>query len=153
MSKSWCRLQGAALDRHSTCCASGKLDACGACDGPAKAVDVQNVCCASGVLDGNGYCCQSGLLDECGVCDGQSTACALRAVVDVQVSASMVMRFSMTLYLRFNCPRTAIGSTRQVDIAASEMSHTTKEATEVLYCLLSDQSHSWGHRHLHICSR
>ncbi len=50
---------------------------------------MQNVCCTSGVLDGDGYCCQSGLLDECGVCDGQSTACALRAVVDVQVSASM----------------------------------------------------------------
>ncbi|CAL5224259.1 g6916 [Coccomyxa viridis] len=81
-----CCGQGALLDRHSTCCISGKLDACGACGGPARAVDVQNVCCNSGVLDGDGYCCQSGLLDECGVCDGQSTACALRAVVDVQVS-------------------------------------------------------------------
>lgn len=79
-------LQGAALDRHSACCTSGKVDACGVCDGPAKAVDVQGACCSSGVLDGDGYCCASGLLDECGVCDGQSTACALRAVFDVQVS-------------------------------------------------------------------
>lgn len=82
-------LQGAVLDRHSTCCTSGNVDACGTCDGPAKAVDVQNTCCSSGVDDGDGYCCQSGLLDECGVCDGQSTACALHAVVDVQVRPSM----------------------------------------------------------------
>ena len=79
-------LQGAVLDRHSACCASGILDACGACGGPARAVDVQNVCCSSGQLDGDGYCCQSGLVDECGVCDGQSTACRLLAVLDVQVS-------------------------------------------------------------------
>ena len=96
-------MQGAVLDRHSTCCTSGKLDACGACDGPAQAVDVQNVCCSSGVLDGDGYCCQSGLLDECGVCDGQSTACALRAVVDVQVSASMPLSSSVSLVLIFRC--------------------------------------------------
>ena len=89
------------LDRHSTCCTSGRLDACGACDGPARAVDVQNACCSSGVLDGDGYCCQSGLLDECGVCDGQSTACALRAVVDVQVSASLLFRSSISMVLIF----------------------------------------------------
>ena len=90
---SWCKLaelllQGAVLDRHSACCAGGTLDACGACGGSARAVDVQNVCCSSGELDGDGYCCQSGLVDECGVCDGQSTACALSAVLDVQVSVT-----------------------------------------------------------------
>lgn len=87
----WVHLQGAVLDRHSACCTSGVVDACGECHGPAKAVDVQNACCTSGVLDGDGYCCASGLLDECGVCDGQSRACALRAVVDVQVSTAALM--------------------------------------------------------------
>ena len=89
--------QGAALDRHSACCAGGSLDACGACGGPARAVDVQNVCCASGELDGEGYCCQSGLVDECGVCDGQSTACALLAVLDVQVSMDTCAAMCMPL--------------------------------------------------------
>lgn len=35
-------LQGAITDRNASCCTSGRLDACGQCDGPAKAVDVQN---------------------------------------------------------------------------------------------------------------
>ena len=89
--------QGAVLDRHSACCAGGTLDACGACGGPARAVDVQNVCCSSGKLDGDGYCCQSGLVDECGVCDGQSTACTLLAVLDVQVSMATCAAMCMPL--------------------------------------------------------
>lgn len=78
-------MQGAVLDRHSRCCLSGHLDACGECDGGAKAVDVENGCCSSGALDGAGFCCASGRLDECGVCDGDSSSCALHAVADVQV--------------------------------------------------------------------
>ena len=77
--------QGAALDRHSQCCASGRLDACGTCDGPALLVDATPACCASGVLDAGGLCCASGAVDECGVCDGQSGSCALHTTVDLQV--------------------------------------------------------------------
>lgn len=78
-------LQDAVLDGAARCCNSGKRDACGVCDGGAKAVDVQGVCCASGVLDAGGYCCESGGLDECGVCDGDSQSCSLSAAITVQV--------------------------------------------------------------------
>jgi hypothetical protein len=77
--------QDAVLDRHSQCCASGAVDACGECDGPAKLLDVELRCCGSDALDAAGYCCASGLVDECGVCDGQSTSCALHVIIDVQV--------------------------------------------------------------------
>ncbi len=83
--KQWLALQGATLDRHSRCCNSGRVDACGECDGPALLVDVENRCCASGALDAAGYCCASGALDECGVCDGDASSCALHGVADVQV--------------------------------------------------------------------
>ena len=36
-------VQKAVLDRDASCCESGKLDACGKCDGSGKLVDVQNV--------------------------------------------------------------------------------------------------------------
>ncbi len=36
-------LQKAVLDRDANCCESGKLDACGACDGTGLLIDVQNV--------------------------------------------------------------------------------------------------------------
>ena len=78
-------LQTAVLDGSARCCNSGERDACGVCDGTAKAVDVQNVCCQSGVLDAGGYCCESGQLDECGVCDGDSQSCLLISEVEVQV--------------------------------------------------------------------
>ncbi len=50
-------MQGATLDRRAECCASGVLDACGDCDGPAKTVDVQGACCSSKTLDAGGFCC------------------------------------------------------------------------------------------------
>jgi hypothetical protein len=49
--------QGATLDRRAECCASGLLDACGDCDGPARAVDAQGACCPSAALDAGGFCC------------------------------------------------------------------------------------------------
>ena len=39
----FCGLQKAVLDRDANCCESGKLDACGACDGTGLLIDVQNV--------------------------------------------------------------------------------------------------------------
>ena len=36
-------LQRAVLDRDAKCCEAGKLDACGACGGTGKLIDVQNV--------------------------------------------------------------------------------------------------------------
>ena len=36
-------VQKAVLDRDAVCCESGKLDACGACDGSGLLVDAQNV--------------------------------------------------------------------------------------------------------------
>lgn len=89
-------MQMATLDASAQCCNSGKLDACGICDGNAQSVDVQNVCCPSGVLDAGGYCCFSGLIDECGVCDGDSQSCALSANVQVQVTD--------LLYKTISCP-------------------------------------------------
>ena len=80
-----CARQGTALDAHAQCCASGRLDACGACDGPALLSDATAACCASGVLDAGGLCCASGAVDECGVCDGQSGSCGLHATLDLQV--------------------------------------------------------------------
>ena len=38
-----CSVQTAVLDRNAKCCESGKLDACGACDGGGQLIDVQNV--------------------------------------------------------------------------------------------------------------
>ena len=39
----FCGMLKAVLDRDANCCESGKLDACGACDGAGLLIDVQNV--------------------------------------------------------------------------------------------------------------
>ncbi len=60
-----------ALDKDGQCCASGTLNRCGVCDGPAAAVfSADLTCCVSGVLDAEGVCCASGNVDSFGVCDG-----------------------------------------------------------------------------------
>lgn len=84
-------MQLAVLDLHGECCESGKIDACGICDGSALAVDVEGVCCGSGISDAAGFCCASGQLDECGICDGDSDSCALQAVVDVQANNDFIV--------------------------------------------------------------
>ncbi len=59
------------LDKDGLCCASGTLNRCGVCDGPAAAVFSADLsCCVSGVLDAEGVCCASGDVDSFGVCDG-----------------------------------------------------------------------------------
>jgi hypothetical protein len=64
------------VDRTGACCPSGRLDACGVCDGSAKLVDSSGKCCSSGVTDGAGVCCD-GTLDSCGVCNGDDHSCAI----------------------------------------------------------------------------
>ncbi len=53
------------LDANGRCC-DGVLDACGVCNGPAVALDMQMVCC-NHTLSASGLCCAH---DECGVCGG-----------------------------------------------------------------------------------
>lgn len=66
-------------DIGGTCCMSGKLNACGACDEDGDfVVDGIGVCCTSGVLDASLVCCESGELDACGVCDGTGYSCSQR---------------------------------------------------------------------------
>ena len=62
-----------ALDANGHCCPSGQVDACGVCDGGARAVDARGSCCA-GVLDHGRICCE-GQLDACGVCGGDGSTC------------------------------------------------------------------------------
>jgi hypothetical protein len=60
-----------ALDIDGGCCASGVVNRCGVCDGPAAAaIAVTGTCCTNGVLDADGLCCASGVVDSLGVCDG-----------------------------------------------------------------------------------
>jgi hypothetical protein len=59
------------LNATGGCCASGRINACGVCDGPRAAVlSATGTCCEGGVVDAGGLCCPSGLLDAFGVCDG-----------------------------------------------------------------------------------
>lgn len=88
------------LDAQGECCASGVLDACGVCDGPAKLVDVRGVCCEA-VLDAAGVCCESGNLDACGVCDGVG-ACIQD--VDIEFAASRSLPAPYTLPLPADAP-------------------------------------------------
>ena len=64
----------AVIDGDGNCCYSGKVDACGECDGAARTVDVRGECCP-GKLDAGGFCCASGVFDACGVCEGDGTTC------------------------------------------------------------------------------
>ena len=64
----------AVIDGDGNCCYSGKVDACGECDGAARTVDVRGECCP-GKLDAGGLCCASGVFDACGVCEGDGTTC------------------------------------------------------------------------------
>jgi hypothetical protein len=75
------------LDRNGTCCASGRLNACGVCDGVRTAVvAASGECCVGGVLDAGGLCCVSGVLDAFGVCDGtDSTGTQVRGLALVAV--------------------------------------------------------------------
>ena len=75
------------LDRNGTCCASGRLNACGVCDGARTAVvAASGECCVGGVLDAGGLCCVSGVLDAFGVCDGtDSTGTQVRGLALVAV--------------------------------------------------------------------
>ena len=63
------------LNGTGACCASGVVNKCGVCDGPAEAVlDIHGACCSAGVLDEMGKCCEhSNGLDSCGVCGGADT--------------------------------------------------------------------------------
>ena len=49
----------AVIDGDGNCCYSGKVDACGECDGAARTVDVRGECCP-GKLDAGGFCCGCG---------------------------------------------------------------------------------------------
>ena len=66
-----------ALDKDGNCCTSGRVDACGNCDGKGKSIDILGQCC-EGDLAADGFCC-SKKVDECGVCGGMGTTCGLRA--------------------------------------------------------------------------
>ena len=66
-----------ALDKDGNCCTSGRVDACGKCDGKGKAIDILGQCC-EGDLAADGFCC-SRKVDDCGVCGGMGTTCGLRA--------------------------------------------------------------------------
>ena len=74
----------ARLDGDGVCCASGAVDACGACGGAANAVDVTGKCCV-GSLDAGGFCCESGVFDACGVCDGTGETCPVWLEMSVVV--------------------------------------------------------------------
>ena len=64
----------AVIDGDGNCCYSGKVDACGECDGEARTVDVRGECCP-GKLDAGGFCCATGVFDACGVCEGDGSTC------------------------------------------------------------------------------
>ncbi|GMH34206.1 hypothetical protein BSKO_02040 [Bryopsis sp. KO-2023] len=63
------------LDAVGECCGKESLDACGVCNGEAKAKDKMGTCCKT-LKDAWGGCCLSGVLDECGICDGDNSSCA-----------------------------------------------------------------------------
>ncbi|CAI7829623.1 unnamed protein product, partial [Closterium sp. NIES-53] len=73
---------------NGACCESGRVDACGACNGDGSAVDITGNCCVSGLRDDMGVCCPSARLDACGRCDGDGTSCALLATVSMRVPFS-----------------------------------------------------------------
>ena len=72
------------LDAMGRCCASGRIDVCGVCDGNSTAVDILGVCCGEGgQLDAAGLCCVAPLaVDTCGICGGVD-ACAQVVSLDV----------------------------------------------------------------------
>ncbi|CAI5934011.1 unnamed protein product [Closterium sp. NIES-64] len=74
--------------QNGSCCESGRVDACGVCNGNGSAVDVRGDCCTSGLRDDMGVCCPSARLDACGRCDGDDTSCALLATVAMRVPFS-----------------------------------------------------------------
>lgn len=54
-----CCQAGAQLDADGACCGAERiLDAAGTCGGSAKLIDIQGVGCASGAVDAQGACCQ-----------------------------------------------------------------------------------------------
>ena len=71
----------ATVDRRGDCCASGKVDACGVCDGQGQMRSRRGKCCTgepgSVLLDSAGRCCTNERLDACGVCDGTGSSCRL----------------------------------------------------------------------------
>ena len=79
----------AKLDGDGVCCYSGAVDACGRCDGLARAVDVVGRCC-EGALDAGGFCCASGTFDACGACDGDGTSCPVWLELRLTMPASVV---------------------------------------------------------------
>jgi hypothetical protein len=89
------------LDRNGTCCASGRLNACGVCDGVRTAVvAASGECCVGGVLDAGGLCCVSDVLDAFGVCDGtDSTGTQVRGLALVAVLCPFFFFF---LFHRFH---------------------------------------------------
>ena len=79
----------ARLDGDGVCCYSGAVDACGRCDGLARAVDVTGRCC-EGALDAGGFCCASGTFDACGACDGDGSSCPVWLELRLSLRASVV---------------------------------------------------------------
>ena len=79
----------ARLDGDGVCCYSGAVDACGRCDGLARAVDVTGRCC-EGALDAGGFCCASGTFDACGACDGDGSSCPVWLELRLSLPASVV---------------------------------------------------------------
>ena len=54
---STCCQEGSSLDGAGMCCPEGIVDACGACNGTGKVIDVEGSCCQS-TIDATGVCCQ-----------------------------------------------------------------------------------------------
>ena len=79
----------ARLDGDGVCCYSGAVDACGRCDGLARAVDVTGRCC-EGALGAGGFCCASGTFDACGACGGDGSSCPVWLELRLSLPASVV---------------------------------------------------------------
>ena len=82
-----CCPRGSVVDKDGACCESGRLDACGVCDGTAKVVDMLGRCC-SHELAADGLCCREGV-DECGVCGGLGTTCGMNMHMHLSSNSSL----------------------------------------------------------------
>jgi hypothetical protein len=81
------------VDRSGRCCTSGRVDACGVCDGDGVAVDVTGRCC-NVPLGPSGVCCSAGAVDDCGTCSGVNfcdvTVIVPDATPDMNITAQLV---------------------------------------------------------------
>ncbi|KAK9829530.1 hypothetical protein WJX72_006342 [[Myrmecia] bisecta] len=76
-----------ALDRNMDCCASGRVDANGVCDGPAQGIDFRGLPC-NGVVDAGGQCCGDGIVDNFGVCNGFDSSGPIRVTLNMPSTES-----------------------------------------------------------------